>query len=470
MLAFMGDGVSHILFNEPFHSETPDLLLGDRPRVSKRKSMTPATESASLANAEPETSNDALPETLLAKLIASIPYKRQADGETFPEPLPFQPAPTSRLYETSDFSILDVETTGTDQDKDKIVEIAIVRVTNGNLRVFSTLVNPGMPIPASSSAVHHITDGMVRNAPYIEEIAPLINAFMGDSRPVAHNGKFDSGFVNPATGRPYSNEKHGTNEFLCTLRLHRHLHPDIEEGTNQALHYLWRTQPIGKELTAHRALDDVYVTLENFKHMLFECESLGMTTLDAVKAHADSPIFSRLTPGRKWADYEITDRTVPDSYLDWCLTGWTDLDYDGRETVLREVARRAEMTAQAENEDVSQYNPDPVFAAGKKHATSRVSEIPADYLKWAVESNLRVTREVRHAMEQRLANQKVAPKADAAPRFPAPSQDEPPPYFSENPDPGAAPSRPAAAPARVPSQPSAGATPPASRPRSLFDR
>lgn len=71
--------------------------------------------------------------------------------------------------------VFDLETTGTHVGKDRIVEICILKVNPDASRESKTwLVNPGMPIPAESSAVHGISDADVADAPSFQEIAPKI--------------------------------------------------------------------------------------------------------------------------------------------------------------------------------------------------------------------------------------------------------------------------------------------------------
>ena len=60
--------------------------------------------------------------------------------------------------------IFDLESTGTKVDDDRIVDICILRrEPDGSETVFSSLVNPGVAIPAEVSAIHHITDEMVKD-------------------------------------------------------------------------------------------------------------------------------------------------------------------------------------------------------------------------------------------------------------------------------------------------------------------
>lgn len=73
----------------------------------------------------------------------------------------------------------DLEATGTNAMLDRIVDIALVkRLPDGTETSFSSLVNPGGPIPKESSDIHHITDDMVRSAPSFRELVPSVLEFI----------------------------------------------------------------------------------------------------------------------------------------------------------------------------------------------------------------------------------------------------------------------------------------------------
>lgn len=94
------------------------------------------------------------------------------------------------------FIAFDLETTGFLPGVDRIVEIGAVRYINGELdAVFSTLVDPQMPIPAGASAVNGIKDEMVAGKPKIEELLAPLTEFCGDDVLVAHNAPFDTQFL-----------------------------------------------------------------------------------------------------------------------------------------------------------------------------------------------------------------------------------------------------------------------------------
>lgn len=94
------------------------------------------------------------------------------------------------------FVAFDLETTGFLPGVDRVVELGAVRMVNGEVdAVFSTLVDPLIPIPAGASAVNGISNEMVMGKPKIEDLlAPLVE-FCGDDLLVAHNAAFDFQFL-----------------------------------------------------------------------------------------------------------------------------------------------------------------------------------------------------------------------------------------------------------------------------------
>jgi len=87
----------------------------------------------------------------------------------------------------------DLETTGTDVVKDRIVEISILKIyPNGNKESKTWLVNPTIPIPPQATAVHGITDEKVANEPTFKELAPQIHNMIKDSDLAGYNSdRFD---------------------------------------------------------------------------------------------------------------------------------------------------------------------------------------------------------------------------------------------------------------------------------------
>lgn len=103
-------------------------------------------------------------------------------------------------WDTIPTNSLDTETTGLRVGYDKAVSVAIVRFENGlPVASMSTLVDPGMPIPESATAIHGITDVMVKGAPKIEDWfqEPEVIRILDDAQPSAFNGSYDRYFVPP---------------------------------------------------------------------------------------------------------------------------------------------------------------------------------------------------------------------------------------------------------------------------------
>lgn len=114
------------------------------------------------------------------------PWGRSATGE--------HPSPDVRVADG--FVAIDLETTGMDARTDRIISLAAVRWgPHGEETSFVSLVDPGRPIPAASTAIHGLNDAAVRGAPRLEDVLAGFRATIGDRVPVAHMGAFDLAFL-----------------------------------------------------------------------------------------------------------------------------------------------------------------------------------------------------------------------------------------------------------------------------------
>ena len=153
-------------------------------------------------------------------------------------------------------AFVDVETTGGSPARERVTEVGVVRVDfdDDEVRVdeWSTLVNPGVPIPAEIQWVTGITNEMVRAAPPFAEIAQLVFDRLEGALFVAHNARFDYGFLRAEFHRAGLSFNAKT---LCTVRLSRYLYPDRTPHTLDAI--IARFNLDGEP--RHRALGDARV-------------------------------------------------------------------------------------------------------------------------------------------------------------------------------------------------------------------
>ncbi len=173
--------------------------------------------------------------------------------------------------ETADggFVVFDIETTGLSNEKDEITEIGAVKVENGVITDrWSSFVNPGRPIPPKIVELTSITDDMVADAPKINEILPDFFEFCKGCVLVAHNAKFDIGFIKVAAkkcGIEYNFPQ------LDTLQLAKCMYPDMG---NYKLNNLEKHLSVVLE-NHHRAVDDAKATADIFVKMLEQLKEQG---------------------------------------------------------------------------------------------------------------------------------------------------------------------------------------------------
>ena len=148
---------------------------------------------------------------------------------------------------------LDLETTGATATHDRITEVGIVEVENGRfVREWSSLVNPGMSIPPAIQSLTGISNDMVAGAPRFEEIAREVWEAIDGRVLVAHNARFDYGFLKnefKRLGKTFS------APVLCTVKLSRKLFP---QHPRHNLDSLMARHGIACE-ARHRALGDAQV-------------------------------------------------------------------------------------------------------------------------------------------------------------------------------------------------------------------
>jgi len=174
----------------------------------------------------------------------------------------------------TEYCVLDLETTGISHFTEKITEVGIIKIKNGEvIDTFETFVNPEKPIPEEVVEITHITDDMVKDAETIDKVIPKIIEFIGDSVLVAHNADFDIGYLK------YNFEKYGyklDNSYIDTLRLSKAVFPELKK---YKLGVIAASLNIQVDV-AHRALDDVKTLVAVFNRIIDRAKEKEATTID----------------------------------------------------------------------------------------------------------------------------------------------------------------------------------------------
>ncbi|MDY7043928.1 MULTISPECIES: PolC-type DNA polymerase III [unclassified Virgibacillus] len=157
--------------------------------------------------------------------------------------------------ETGTYIVFDVETTGLSAVYDTIIELAAVKIHQGEIvDRFESFANPHHPLSQTTTDLTGITDEMVQDAPEVEDVLKDFHSWMGNDILVAHNASFDMGFLNQ--GFKKINYNKANNAVIDTLELARFLFPQLK---NHRLNTLCKHLDI--ELTQHhRAIYDAEAT------------------------------------------------------------------------------------------------------------------------------------------------------------------------------------------------------------------
>ncbi|PKR78658.1 PolC-type DNA polymerase III [Halalkalibacillus sediminis] len=160
-----------------------------------------------------------------------------------------------RPLEEATYVVFDVETTGLSATYDKIIELAAVKIYQGEIiDRFERFVNPHQKLSETTTNLTGITDDMVKDAPEIEQVMKEFDEWMGGDILVAHNASFDIGFINAAFKR--MDRPKVTNPVIDTLELARFLHPELKSHRLNTL-----CKFLNIELTQHhRAIYDAEAT------------------------------------------------------------------------------------------------------------------------------------------------------------------------------------------------------------------
>ncbi|MEC0373059.1 PolC-type DNA polymerase III [Paenibacillus chibensis] len=199
-------------------------------------------------------------------------------------PVVMQPQPIE--LKSATYIVFDIETTGLSITNSKITELAAVKMREGQeIDRYATFVNPHEKIPYHIQQLTNITDEMVKDAPDLEPVLQEFVKFAGDGILVAHNARFDVGFIQASLkeyGMPQME-----NPALDTLELARLLHPSMK---NHRLNTLADKYKVLLE-SHHRAIDDTVALAGILNGLLADAEKIkGLTMLDRLNDYVGTDL------------------------------------------------------------------------------------------------------------------------------------------------------------------------------------
>lgn len=227
------------------------------------------------------------------------------------------------------FCVLDLETTGGSPADCGITEVGACKVQRGEVvGTFHTLVNPGRPVPAFIRLLTGISDDLLVEAPDIDTVLPSLLEFIRGSVIVAHNARFDVGFINCALDR--ADRPRLDNRVLDTAILARKILAG--EVPNHKLSTLARHLRCAHQPN-HRAYTDVLATIDVLHHLIERVAGFGVTTLEDLAAMSSARI------DRTFSKLRLTDDVPHAGGIYRFIGAGGDTLYVGKATDLRSRVR-----------------------------------------------------------------------------------------------------------------------------------
>jgi len=181
------------------------------------------------------------------------------------------------------YVVFDVETTGLSAVRDKIIEIAAVKISASEvIEKFQMFVDPKEPLSEFTTSLTSITDEMVKGQPTIDEALPKFLAFAKDTVLVAHNALFDVGHIEEKS--KVLNLSFDHSKVIDTLNLARYFYSDKLKRFNlKAVAKLFKI----KQERHHRADDDALVTAKIWQSMIVDLAKLNIRTFKDINQAID---------------------------------------------------------------------------------------------------------------------------------------------------------------------------------------
>jgi DNA polymerase-3 subunit epsilon len=195
-------------------------------------------------------------------------------------------------------AFVDLETTGATATHDRITEIGIVEIdADGTMREWSTLVNPGTSIPPFIESLTGISNAMVAKAPTFEALAPALAERLAGRLFIAHNARFDYGFLKNEFRRVDIDFR---ATVLCTVKLSRKLFPQHAKHNLDSLIARHGLKVDGR----HRALADAQLIHQFWQQLQVQFDAPTLTEVvskltarPSLPAHVDPLLLDELPEG-----------------------------------------------------------------------------------------------------------------------------------------------------------------------------
>ena len=170
----------------------------------------------------------------------------------------YQSLRTNELFDS--YVVFDIETSGLNPHKDKIIEIGAVKyINNEKTEEFSYLIDPEINISEIITRVTGLTDKDLKGQKKIEEVLPLFLDFIEDLPIIGHNVRFDYDFIEANIKR--LNLEHLKNKIIDTLFLSR---ITIYDSKNHKLETL--KEYLNLDYDSHRAIADCYTCNDLYQY------------------------------------------------------------------------------------------------------------------------------------------------------------------------------------------------------------
>lgn len=185
------------------------------------------------------------------------------------------------------FVVVDIETTGGHDPTNRIIELSAFAMERGEIgSSFTSLINPGRNIPAFITNMTGIHNVHVKNSPPAEEVLPSFLHFLSDSVFVAHNARFDYGFIQMELAR--CGMPTMKNDELCTVKLSRRIFPG---ETSYGLDGLIRKFSLEiNPQDRHRGLGDAWAAAEILKRCFSRLETTDVNSLERLLLFQNHPV------------------------------------------------------------------------------------------------------------------------------------------------------------------------------------